>query len=312
MRRLKLNKIVPAFILGFFLLTSCNKDEDGKGTGSFYITDAPIDDANVEAVFVTVADLKVDGESVEGFSKQTIELSAYQNGKTEQLHTGEFEANSYSELTLVLDYDNAEDGSSPGTYVLTSNGEKKALSNSSSGMGEFTSTMDLELTDGDNKKMVMDFDLRKAISYKEGSSSEFELVASSQSETVVRTVDQDKSSRVEGKANDKSQFGVEGQVVAYLYKKGEFDKSSETSGDLMFKNAVTSTMVQENGDYTLAFVEEGEYELHFANYEDEDQDGKSEFKGMLEVSGMVNGSLGSIDIQANANVELDVEFWGLL
>lgn len=312
---LKMKKLgLFALVIGLIAFTfSCNRDS-GKaaGSGSFEITDAPMEDANVKAVFVTVADLKVDGESVDGFSKQTIELSAFQNGKTEALYDGELEAKSYSEITLVLDYDKDEEGDSPGTYVLTKDGKKKSLNNSSNTEGEFTAKTDLTLVEDGEETVVIDFDLRKAIKYKNGSSTDYELVASNESSAVVRTVNKEESSTVKGQVEDKSQFGMNGQVIAYLYKKGEFNESSETAGESKFNGSVTSTMVGENGEYTLAFVEEGVYEIHFANYEDTDSDGKSEFKGMVSVSTLFSGGTDNIQVESKTDIELNIELLGLL
>jgi len=59
------------------LFTACSENSNepmGQGEVQFEITDAPIDDANVKSVIVTVADVKVDGQSLSGFTKQTIDL----------------------------------------------------------------------------------------------------------------------------------------------------------------------------------------------------------------------------------------------
>ncbi|MDZ7776005.1 MAG: DUF4382 domain-containing protein [Bacteroidales bacterium] len=78
--------IIVLGIVTPLIFTQCSDDDDNneeKGTVNFKMTDAPIDDADVEAVFVTVSEVKVDGEAVNGFEKQTIDLTAYQEGNTE-------------------------------------------------------------------------------------------------------------------------------------------------------------------------------------------------------------------------------------
>lgn len=300
---------LPALILALtstIAFTSCNKDEDSdSGKASIYVTDAPIDDANVKAVFVTVADLKIDGNSVEGFNKQTIEISAYQNGKTELLYDDELEANQYSEITLVLDYETDAEGNSPGSYVVTSDNEKKMISNSSSGSGEFTAAYDLQIESEGSSSVVLDFDLRKAVQKEEGS-DEYTLIAESKAEVAIRASDKNESSTVAGSTSDKSTLGMDGQVVVYLYEKGSFSESSETSGDIMFEGAVTSTMVQENGDYTLSFVNDGEYELHMANFKDTDNDGSSEFMGMVNLTLTLGVDLGVITVDSDTNIDLEI------
>src|SRR4051812_16279497 len=91
------------FVMVVLMLPSCSDDESmGKGDVDFEITDAPVDDASIKGVFVTVSDIKVDGQSISGFTKQTIDLKAYQEGKTTLLGTSQLNAKTYSTITLVL------------------------------------------------------------------------------------------------------------------------------------------------------------------------------------------------------------------
>ena len=82
----------------------------------------------------------------------------------------------------------------------------------------------------------------------------------------------------------------------------------------MFKNAVSSSVADGNGNYTLAFLEEGEYELHFFGYEDEDNDGRMELQGELQLSliGNLGLDLNSVSVDANAQVSIDVSIIGLI
>ena len=120
--------------ISIMTMTSCSKNEE-EATNmngetyntTFKLTDAPIDNANVEAVFVTVAEVKVDGRSLEGFNKTTLELSSLVNGKTSTLGNLDLQAGSYSNLELVLDYNTDAAGNTPGCYVATANGEKDKL-----------------------------------------------------------------------------------------------------------------------------------------------------------------------------------------
>ena len=77
--------IICLFLFATTMFIRCDDggevEPDDKGSVNFEMTDAPIDDANVQGAFVTVASIKVDGENYGGFSgKQTIDLLAYQNG----------------------------------------------------------------------------------------------------------------------------------------------------------------------------------------------------------------------------------------
>jgi hypothetical protein len=102
--------------------TACDDDDDNmeaaSGELSMEITDAPIDDRQVEATFVTITDLRLDGSSVEGFQQTTVDVYALQNGRTELLANTEVEADSYQTIELDLDYDTDAEGNSPGCYVV--------------------------------------------------------------------------------------------------------------------------------------------------------------------------------------------------
>ena len=107
-KNLKLLVSMSCLIL---ILAACNEDDAAPrnmGSVQFEITDAPIDDASVKSVFVTVADIKVDGQSISGFNKTTIDVLAFQNGNTSFLADTELEAKTYTDLTLVLDFENDE------------------------------------------------------------------------------------------------------------------------------------------------------------------------------------------------------------
>ncbi|MDO9615002.1 MAG: DUF4382 domain-containing protein, partial [Bacteroidota bacterium] len=92
--------LIPLFTI------QCSKSDDDSdqtsGNLSVKITDAPSDDANIQAIFVTVAGVKVNGVSVEGFQKKTIKISDLHSGETEVLFAGDVQADTYSNISLVL------------------------------------------------------------------------------------------------------------------------------------------------------------------------------------------------------------------
>ena len=291
-------------------ISSCKKDDD-KETANFNLkmTDAPIDNAEVKAVFVTVADVKLDGQSIEGFNKTTFDLSAYQNGKTMTLFNSDVELDNYSSITLVLDYQKDANGNEPGTYVEKQDGTKEQLSNDNT--AEFTTSVDVSLESSNESNYVIDFDLRKAI--RTSAEGNYYMASSSESSLILRAVVEGKSGMIKGKAEDQSANGMNGSTVVYAYTKGSYNQDVETKGDLMFKNSVSSAMVDASGNYTLAFLNEGNYELHFANYEDTNNDGKLEFQGMVRISAVITGTLfDDVNVSANGNVNLDIALLGLL
>ncbi len=326
-----MNFIKKGIIKGILFLaltmtfTNCAKDDDNnmnteiKGSAQFEITDAPIDDTSIQGTFVTVTAVKVDGEVISNFSgSQTIDLMAYQNGDTKLLGMGELEAGTYSNVSLVLDYEKDVNGDAPGCYVLTDDNTKHNLQATSNSTGEIIiNSGTFEVEENSTTNIVMDFDIRKAVKKEDAPSNndKFNFVTEAELKSSVRMVNKNKSGKVKGSTSD--MLGVSGdRIVVYAYKKGTYNQNTETTGqgssNVMFKNAVTSAVVDANGEYNLSFLSEGEYELHYVGYEDEDNDGEMEVKGMLEVTALTSLNLLGFEVNANAEVSVDVTVVGVL
>lgn len=88
--------------------------------------------------------------------------------------------------------------------------------------------------------------------------------------------------------------------------------AGQGASKVQFANAVTSATVDANGNFTLSYLPEGDYELVFAGYKDEDGDGSYELKGFLDLSILGGLNLGAITVNANASVTIEVIAMGLL
>ena len=302
-------------LIGF---SSC-KDDDNTTTGNvaFEMTDAPIDDTNIQGVFVTVASVMVDGEEIDDFNgKQTIDLMAYQNGQVKTLGGADLTAGTYTDIRLVLDYDKDASGNSPGTYVLTKDGVKHALKATANASNEVRiDAAALTVPETGNTTAVIDFDLRKSIRYNSGSTtSDYQFVTDSELSTATRLAVKSKSGTIKGQITDATGFSGE-KVVVYVYEKGAFNASEtnpQGASNIMFKNAVTSAVTDSNGNYTLSFLESGDYELHFVGYEDDDSDGQMEEKGSLVLTVLNGLNLNAVTVSAGATVQLNATVTGIL
>tara|TARA_R110000744_G_scaffold380464_1_gene501328 strand:+ start:3627 stop:4577 length:951 start_codon:yes stop_codon:yes gene_type:complete len=307
-------KTVAIALTTISLVVSCNKDDNGDvnmGTESydtsFKMTDAPIDNANVEAVFVTVSNIKVDGTSLEGFNKTTFDLAALVNGQTKTLGNLKLEAGSYSNIELELDYATDAAGNAPGCYVEMANGEKDKLEATSN---KINITDTFEVFASNTNEIIVDFDLRKTIKEEQGTvSSNFEFVTMAELSAGIRTVNEETTGMISGTANDSQ--NTSDKIIVYAYEKGTFNAETETNGNgssnVTFANAVTSSEVSGlNNGYSLNFLTEGEYELVFASY-NEGADGFT-FNSLLEVESTTGLNLGSLSvtsaIQLSANVTI--------
>ncbi|MGB7394403.1 MAG: DUF4382 domain-containing protein [Pricia sp.] len=309
-------KAAGIFLMSLLTMTSCSKNDEDDSTTmeaeayntSFKITDAPVDHANVEAVFVTISDVKVDGTSLEGFSKTTIELSALVDGKTETLGNLDLEAGSYSSIELELDYATDAAGNAPGCYVATVDGEKDKIEASASSIDVGDT---FEVFAEASNEVVIDFDLRKTIKEEQGSfPSDFEFVSMSELSAGIRALNEKSTGMIEGSADDSGDFE---KIVVYAYKKGSFDAEAETKGkgesNVTFANAVTSSAVASaDGFYSLNFLSEGDYELVFASYtKDGDQ---FFFNALLEAESTTGLDLGAISVTSTLQLSADVTITG--
>jgi hypothetical protein len=300
--------------------TSCNKDDNSgtsEGTMSVKLTDAPIDDANVKATYVTVTQVKVDGKALENFSPQTIEISAYTKGNARLLLSQQMAASSHQNISLVLNYAQDADGNSPGCYIVTSDDMKHTLSSSADATGEITLNKDFDISSSSETKLVLDFDLRKSIQHGNSANAEsdYSFVSQTELSNAFRVVEEDSTGSVQG-TTEGSLSGSD-EVVVYAYKKGTYNENTETtaqgSNNLRFTHAVTSAKVASDGSYKLAFLESGDYEIHVASYSENGNTGEMEFNGTVTASSNITGLLlNNITVEANAQVSLDISLKSIL
>lgn len=301
------------FICTLLTLGACNDDSEpaGKGEAEFEITDAPADDANIKAVIVTVADIKVNGNSLQGFSKQTVDLKTLFEGKTQVLGSGEFDARSYEKVTLVLDLKNDAAGNSPGCYVLDQNNTKYQLKSTTSGTTEIAVNKSWSVARNTKTNLVMDFDLRKAIRYSNEPASGYAFVSDANLNAAVKLVAKAKTGIIKGSYAEENNSNAD-KVIVYVYKKGTFNATSETEAQgedaILFANSVASAEIKGSltgNQYTLAFLEEGDYELHFVAYTKNASTGRYEFEARLQSQANVDGSVANL-ITVKSGITINV------
>lgn len=315
---MKKNRIlVTAFAIVLTLtMVNCSKDDVNgpAGYAKFSITDAPSDDSNIKGSFITVADIKVDGISVKGFTRQTIEISAYQNGNVKELFSDKIEAGSYNDVTLILDNEKDAQGNEPGCYVLTNDNKKHNLAASSTAQTAITLNKQFELKEDSTVNFVLDFDLRKSIVRDSSANREhdYKFVTSAEMHNSVRMVNKNRYAEIKGNVTVSAEPNT--NIYVYVYKKGEYNESVEKKGKgesgVLFAGAVTSAKVDNSGNYQFSFLEAGNYEVHVAQYA-QGSNGKYGFSGMFDArSKLVGLLLNNISLTADARVELDIELEG--
>jgi hypothetical protein len=292
-----------------WLLAACHKDEPaGVGSAEIQMTDAPSDDASVKSVFVTVTEVQVDGKAISGFTKQTIDLKAYQNGNVQSLGTTQLTSGTHSQITFVLDVDHDASGNAPGCFVQTVDGTKYKLG--TAGNINVVASSAWNVAANATTTVVADFDLRKSIRWSTDATIKYAFVNMDNLNASIRVVDRMKAGMVNGTYSEQNSTNAD-KIIVYAYKKGTFNATTETQaqGDdaIYFKNAVTSAEVKgvASQTFTLAFLESGDYELHFASYSQDTSTGRYTFQTMLSSQTKVNGSvMDFVTVSANATVSI--------
>ncbi|NNE25658.1 MAG: DUF4382 domain-containing protein, partial [Saprospiraceae bacterium] len=269
----------------------------------------PIDNANVKSCVVTIAEIRADGKKIEGFSKSSLDLLAYQNGRIKNIGNVEVDAKSYTQLELILDHD-VQENMMPGCYIEENDGTVHILTES-----DLTIQLDqnYNVEENGSTEVLLDFDLRKCVAQGNGSSSsEFKLVSETELKSGVRFTSENNRS-IKGNCNDA--LVANDKVIVYAYAKGTYDREKEMRGqgssNISFFNAVHSAPCDENGDFELHFMNEGEYELYFMAY-DREANGSLRLKGSLEVNALSVLSPVAFELTNTANVEINVIATGLI
>lgn len=313
MRRWNVNLFV--ILLMAVSLVQCDSDEQElKGSLRLELTDAPVDDPNISGVFVTVTEIKVDGSVWAGLNeKVTIDVLALQNGNTRALGVADLNVQAYENIELILDLDADSAGQAPGCYVLTKDNVKHQLSmQGNSSMSLFFDQGKVDLSAEQTAEVVLDFDLRKVIKRRSNDTSDYQFAAESQIKNNLRFVTKGNTGTILGNCND--MITNSDRIVVFAYAKGSYNHDAEldTSEEQQFAHAITSASVQSDGDYRLSFLEQGEYELVFVSYKDQDSDGRLEARGSLELNTLLGLDASNISVTSSSNTQVNVVATGLL
>ncbi|AFK03856.1 putative lipoprotein [Emticicia oligotrophica DSM 17448] len=324
---MKTFKIAILMASMFLLQVACQKQDDSvtpvsqqdpnapKGDMRIGITDAPIDDTNINGVFVTITEIRFDGKVYDAFKgPKTVNLLQLQNGNSLNLGDGKFQTGSYSKLTLVIDYTKDASGNAPGCYVQKTDGAKEALVISGNAKQEVEiTTKKFDVRQSGVTDLMIDFDLRKAIKEMNSNSKKsYAFVTYGELQSSIRLVNRASTGDIVGKIDNYNPI-INGQVVVYVYKKGTYNENAEVKGQgessVTFRNAVTSAKVDGAGNFKIAFLEEGDYELHFAT-------NKSTSGAIIDFSSFLNLNsnlaLNSIAVKSNTQVSLSLSIKSII
>ena len=307
-------------LLAFALfVTACDKDDDQpddtatEGKLTVEITDAPIDDADVEAVFVTVAEVRVNGEASAAFpAAKTIELSAYSGGSTFRLAEDiAVDAEADARVEIVLDVESDATATGPGAYVLRADGTKDPLAFGTANVVTLGAAAAFDIEADATTRVVADLDLRKAVERDDsGAEPDYTFLSEARLRSSSRMVDVGLTGEVTGSAEAGAER-PEGEIlVVYAFAAGSYSHDAAVESD--FAEATASATVDAEGEYAIAFLPAGEYEIVTASYVPAEADGRAELRGTLAVDALGTTDVRNVRVDARASALLSLDLGDLM
>lgn len=295
-------------LLSLMIFTACNEDDEepvntneveGTGKASIYLTDAPIDNQDISAVFISITGVEAKGPegwiSLKNFEEPVvIDLLSYQNGEAFFLTEEQIAAGTYTEVRLNLNIQ--EIGGTAdveGSYIQYKDGSKKTLYAPSGEQTGYKAIGGFTVPESGNATITLDFDVRKAV-VDAGKDDKYLL------KPTIRLVSNDDAGTVEGKVSGTEDFN---RVVVFAYNNDQFEESemdAPAQGNIRFANAISSNVVDQNQEFTLAYLNAGTYDLYFAMFDE-----NGEFLNLL-------GSHNDVKVGAQAKAGVSIKIDELL
>lgn len=282
-------KIFP--LAAIVLFYGCDRIESGNGRASFYLTDGPLEAENVSEVVISISKVEVFGP--EGWttvkeyeSPEAINLLELQGGETFFLDERELVSGLYDQIRLGLSSSVATDSEIPAHYIKFNDDSIEEITVPSGAQTGYKVVGDFTIPDGGVTSIIIDFDVRKSV-VKAGNSGQFIL------KPTLRLIEDANVGSIKGTVTGE----VDGELVVYAYNDGEYDESEmEPNADgLVFENAVTSANVDADGNYNLAFLPSGNYDIIIASF-----DAEGNFQEVV-------GEDSDVELGAGVQLELNIE-----
>ena len=306
-----------AILSAFFLFSQCNDDDDDNGQPSqtqvqIEITDAAYDDPAIQGVYITISEIRINGELVGDFQTETINLTDFTNGETRVIANTTLAPQTYNSVTLTTSPSTDASGASPGNYVMANN-TKYPLN----GSQQITITNDFEVS-GNNTTLIIDFDLRKLLTYAGDAEAGYAWADAGTFSKGLRVINESKTGTIDGVYEEDAASDAD-LVVVYAYPEGTFNTVGETNtapGAIQFLNAAASGAVSTSlggNTFIIPFLEEGEYTLHYAAFSLDESTGRYQLESLLRGNVTINGSQSeTVNITAGQTADITVTTNGSL
>lgn len=299
-----MNKIAITFALftlisiPAILFNSCEKETETTGKLHLSITDAPIDLLNVTGVFITITEIQYHHNGTwkvldpfEG--PQTYNLLDLTHGISEMLGSFELESGSYTQIRFIVDapvLDGINFGN-PGCYLVFDDETTVPLFIPSGAQTGFKATGNFDVPVNGDTFLTADFDVRRSVVVA-GSSGKFIL------KPTIRLVVDNQAGIITGNVLN---FDSTEDITIYAYEQGTYQESESNDPEPemhRFPNAISSDIADENGDFTLAFMAAGSYDLIITR----------SFEGnFLNVAGITEGI--NVESEQTTTITIDISLF---
>ncbi|MBV6641205.1 MAG: DUF4382 domain-containing protein [Cyclobacteriaceae bacterium] len=300
-------------LLGFLtistlsLLTSCNDDSDTgeKGSANVEVTDAAVDAENISGVYLAVSEIQASAngsiKTLATFDTPIIfNVMDYQEGATFDLGSGDLDVGVYDELRLIL-ADGSPSDVTTSSYIEYTDQTTAALEIPSGTTTGYKVKGDFQISANNQTNLVIDIDLRKALVK---TSETFKL------RPTARLVVNETLSTIHGEVSNYAHSSDQ-KVAVYAYLEGTYEAAEAeepAAGESRFENSINSAVVKEDGTFTLAFMEEGNYEIVVASYQrNPSNENEFLFEGTVDSELMLGTNiLNLLSIESSTNISINL------
>ena len=260
-------KLLCTLTTGILLYGGCDAFTPGTGSVAISLTDAPIDDAAVSAVYITITEIHYHRDGrwhvAEAFSgPQRIDLLELTGGRSTLLAVLDLPAGAYTQIRFRLEVAQHGATTSPGSYLLfddaatpadESDDRVEPLFAPSAAQRGYTAVGEFTVPWTGETAITADFDVRKAV--VETGNGQYLL------KPTIRLVVDELTGSIRGLVGNGTAYA---DLFLFAYSDGDSDSSeadAPNAGETRFPGAVTSGGLDPDGTYHLGHLPEGTYDL---------------------------------------------------
>ena len=254
---------IVGLVTGLFALLGCGGEDGSTGRLNLFITDAPIDGAEIKSAIIAINSIALKGpngwKTIKSFDRPlAVDLLRFQHGESMLISEQYVDAGQYTALRLVLNAQEPGSGliKSPGCNLVTQLGTYQTIFSTEENQSKAIE-FPLQMPDNGIASYTLDFDLRKSI--KQAITSA-DLVL----EPTIRIINNEVAAKIAGTFSTEESPT---RVVIYAYKQGKYNiqETSRSDHQVAFSQATTSVKLRPDGSFVLGFLDPAKYDLVFTS-----------------------------------------------